>query len=655
MALSKTVSFSCRLKPYSFPSYFATASRLRFLSFATAEDAAAERRRRKRRLRIEPPLSSLRNQRQPPSSAPPRGPRTAPNPNAPKLPEPVSALVAKRLDLHNRILKLVRENDLDEAALFTRHSIYSNCRPTIFTVNAVLNALIRQCRYADFLSLHRFITQASVAPNIITVNLLLQAYCDCRKTDIALEHFRLLLKDDAPFPPSATTYRILAKGLVDNGKIEQAVELKDDMLAKAFVAPDPVVYNHIMQGFLKKGDPDTVVSLFEELQEKLGGGKVLDGIVYGNLMKGYFGKGLEEQAMEIYRDVLGEGSKVRLESVSYNLVLDALGRNGKLEEALNLFDRMLKEHNPPRRITVNLGTFNVMVDAYCIAGRFQDAITVFGQMSEQKCVPDTLSYNNLIDQLGSNKFVAEAEVLYKEMSERGISPDEYTYVLLVEACFGMDRVDDATGYFQKMVELGLRPNATAYNKVVGGLVNVAHLDEAKKFFDQMLEKEVKPNVSSYELLLKGFIDAGRLDDGLKTLKDLLLDDGVTLSEEMKGLVEEALKKEGREEEMGKLLEDVEREKAERLAREAEEKARAEALAREEEENKKKEAAEKEAAAAKASAAAIEAILGRKKDEQGNESSADSKSANAVIEGEILDGGLNEEEKLRAAHDSQEAL
>nr|CAD1824193.1 unnamed protein product [Ananas comosus var. bracteatus] len=116
----------------------------------------------------------------PPQPQQQRIPKPQSNPNAPKLPEP---------------------NDLDEAALLTRHSIYSNCRPTVFTCNAVLNALLRQARYADLLSLHRFITQASVAPTVVTHNLLLQAYCDCRKTDIALEHFRLLLKDDSPVLP----------------------------------------------------------------------------------------------------------------------------------------------------------------------------------------------------------------------------------------------------------------------------------------------------------------------------------------------------------------------------------------------------------------------------------------------------------------------
>ncbi|ONM41022.1 Pentatricopeptide repeat-containing protein [Zea mays] len=465
-------------------------------------DAAAERRRRKRRLRVEPPLS-----RGPAPQRAPGAPRPASNPNAPKIPEPASVLSGKRLDLHRRILTLIRENDLDEAALLTRHSIYSNCRPTVFTCNAVLAALLRQARYADLLSLHRFVTQASVAPTVATYNLLLQAYCDCRRPDVALEHFRLLLKDDSPVLPSPTTYRILARSLAENGKLDQALELKDGMLERGLIAPDTQVYAFIMGGFVNAGDGDKAVSLFEEIKEKLGGESILDGVVYGNLMKGYFLKGMEKEAMDCYAEVLGEGSKVRFGAVSYNMVLDALGRNGRLDDALNLFDRMCMEHDPPRTITVNLGSFNVMVDAYCRAERFQDAIEVFGKMAEKKCAPDALSYNNLIDWL---------------------------------------------------------------------------------------------------------------DDAIKVAKCILLDESVVFSDETKALLEEALDKEGRNGQMTKLYEDVEMEKAEAAARAAEEKARAEALAKEEEERKKAEAKAKEEAAARASRAAIEAVLGRKREAEKQE-------------------------------------
>ncbi|CAD6231003.1 unnamed protein product [Miscanthus lutarioriparius] len=536
-------------------------------------DAAAERRRRKRRLRVEPPLS-----RGPAPQRAPGAPRPASNPNAPKIPEPASVLSGKRLDLHRRILTLIRENDLDEAALLTRHSIYSNCRPTVFTCNAVLAALLRQARYADLLSLHRFVTQASVAPTVATYNLLLQAYCDCRRPDVALEHFRLLLKDDSPVLPSPTTYRILARSFAENGKLDQALELKDGMLERGLIAPDTQVYAFIMGGFVNAGDGDKAVSLYEELKEKLGGEPILDGVVYGNLMKGYFLKGMEKEAMYCYAEVLGEGSKVRFSAVSYNMVLDVLGRNG----------------------------------------RFQDAIEVFGKMAEKRCAPDALSYNNLIDWLGKNDLVGEAEGLYKDMGEQGVNPDEYTYVLLIESCFKVDRVEDAVAYFNKMFDAGLRPNANAFNKVIGGLVKVHRLSEAQGFFDMMPEKEVKPNIASYELLFKAYIDAARLDDAIKIAKGILLDESVVFSDEMKALLEEALDKEGRDGEMAKLYEDVEREKEEAAACAAEEKARAEALAKEEEETKKAEAKAKEEAAARASRAAIEAVLGRKKEAEKQE-------------------------------------
>ncbi|XP_062214287.1 pentatricopeptide repeat-containing protein At3g49240, mitochondrial-like [Phragmites australis] len=613
--LSRLLPLPFRIRPHLRLLYLSTPTPTPTNHEQVPADAAAERRRRKRRLRVEPPLS-----RGPAPQRAPGAPRpSASNPNAPKLPEPASVLTGKRLDLHRRILALVRENDLDEAALLTRHSIYSNCRPTVFTCNAVLASLLRQARYADLLSLHRFVTQASVAPTVATYNLLLQAYCDCRRPDVALEHFRLLLKDDSPVLPSPTTYRILTRSLAENGKLDQALELKDGMLERGLVAPDPQVYAFIMGGFVDAGDGDKAVSLYEELKEKLGGGPVLDGVVYGNLMKGYFLKGMEAAAMDCYAEVLGEGSKVRFGAVSYNMVLDALGRNGRLEDALRLFDRMCSEHDPPRRIAVNLGSFNVMVDAYCCAERFQDAVEVFGKMAEKRCGPDALSYNNLIDWLGKNELVREAEGLYKEMGECGVKPDEYTYVLLIESCFKVDRVDDAVGYFNKMFDAGLRPNANAFNKIIGGLMKVDRLDEAQGFFDMMPEKEVKPNIASYELLLRAYIDAARLDDAIKMAKGILLDESVMFSDEMKALLEGALEKEGRDGDMTKLHEDVEREKAEAAARAAEEKARAEALAKEEEERKKAEAKAKEEAAARASRAAIEAVLGRKREAERDES------------------------------------
>ncbi|KAJ7959348.1 Pentatricopeptide repeat-containing protein [Quillaja saponaria] len=538
---------------------------LRFLSFASPEEAAAERRRRKRRLRIEPPLSSL-NRSQPQQSKPQsQGPPYYQNPNSPKLPEHVSALTGNRLNLHNRILTLIRENDLEEAALYTRHSIYSNCRPTIFTINAVLTALIRQSKYSELLSLHRFITQAGVVPNIVTHNLIFQTYLDCRKPDTALEHYKQFT-NDAPMNPSPTTYRILIKGLVDNNKLEKALEIKEEMDTRGF-APDPLVYHYLMLGYVRNSDADGVFKLYEELNEN-SGRVVLDGILYGNLMSAYFLRGMEGEAMKCYEEAVGENSKVKMGAVAYNWVLDALSRNDKFDEALKLFDRMLKEHNPPERLAVNLGSFNVMVDGYCAQGMFKEAIEVFRKMGEYRCSPDTLSFNNLIEQLCNNGMLIEAEEVCGEMGDKAVNPDEVTYGLLMDTCFKENRPDDAAGYFRKMVDSGLRPNLAVYNRLVDGLVKVGKIDDAKSFFDMMVKK-LKMDVASYQFVMKVLSEEGRLDEVLQIVDALLDDNGIEFNDEFQEFVKGELRKEGREDELIKLMEEKEMQKAEAKAKEAE--------------------------------------------------------------------------------------
>ncbi|XP_071728673.1 pentatricopeptide repeat-containing protein At3g49240, mitochondrial-like [Rutidosis leptorrhynchoides] len=545
---------------------------LRHLSFATPEDAAAERRRRLRRLRIEPPLNAFRSNTQ---SQPRSSPNSNPNPNAPKIPEHVSVLTGNRLILHNRILKLIRENDLQEAVLLTRHSVYSNCKPTIFTCNAVMTACLRQLKYAELLSLHRFITQAAIAANVVTYNLVINTYMDCRKTDTAMEHYKQMI-ENAPFEPNTTTYRIIIKGLVDNGKLEKGMEIKDEMLSKDFEA-DPLVYSYLMSGKAKVGDHNGVFELYDELKQKLGG-FVEDGVVYGSVMKGYFLKDMEKEAMECYEEVMGDESKVKMSAFAFNSILDALFKNGKFDDALKLFDKMLEQHNPPRVLALNLGSYNVMVDGYCAEKRFEDAINVFNSMGEKRCSPDTLSYNNLIEQLCENGLLGKAEELYSGMSEKGVSPDEHTFVVLMDTCFKENRPDDAAVYYKTMIEAKLGPNLGVYNRLMDGLVKVGKVDEAKAFFDMMVPK-LRMDDDSYKFIMKALFDINKHNEVLEIIGKMLREDPLDISDELREFVREELRKEDREDDLVNLIADVEREKAEAAAKAAEEAERAKASAR----------------------------------------------------------------------------
>ncbi|PKA54404.1 Pentatricopeptide repeat-containing protein [Apostasia shenzhenica] len=569
---------------------------VRRFSFSSPEEAAAERRRRRSLLGMPPP-SPLGDIPAPPPPGRHSAVKPKVNPNIPNLPDSDAALTGARLLFHNNILTLIRSGDLQEADLLVRHSIYSNCRPTIFTVNTVLSALLRQSLHSEFLSLHRFVNQAGIAPTVFTHNLVMQCYIDRSQLDLAVDHYRFFCRS-LPLLPSPTTYRVLVKALVEASRLEEALQLKEEMIGT--IDPDPCVYSLLMDGLIDNGDPDRALALYDELKEKLSNDdpKSLVGIVNGSLIRAHFKKGDEGKAMQVYNSVLGDGSKFKFSAQSYNFILNALNKNGKFEEALALFDRMMGEHCPPRRLAMDLESFNIMVDGYCDAGKFKEAIEVFSKMREKNCMSDAFSYNNLIKQLGKTGMVAEAVELYREMRESGIKPNESTFVFLMEAFFVADRVEDATRYLDEMVEVGVDPGTSAYNAAFSGLVNAGKLYEAKGYFDRMMEKGVKPNLMSYEVLLQAFCEAGRFDYVLVVVRGITMDDGVVFGPQLRELVEFTARREQREEELARLYDEVKKEKEDAMAKAAEEKSREEALAREERLRKRAEAKAKQAATTK---------------------------------------------------------
>ena len=73
--------------------------------------------------------------------------------------------------------------------------------------------------------------------------------------------------------PSPTTYRILLKGLVDNGKLEKALEMKEEEHYKQFtnkspVNPSPTTYRILLKGLVDNGKLEKALEMKEEMAEK---------------------------------------------------------------------------------------------------------------------------------------------------------------------------------------------------------------------------------------------------------------------------------------------------------------------------------------------------------------------------------------------------
>ncbi|PSS33000.1 Pentatricopeptide repeat-containing protein [Actinidia chinensis var. chinensis] len=91
--------------------------------------------------------------------------------------------------------------------------------------------------------------------------------------------------------------------------------------------------------------------------------------------------------------------------------------------------------------------------------------------------------------------------------------------------------------------------------------------------------KLKMDDASYEFIMKVLFEVGKADEVLNMVGTLLRDEAFEFSAELQEFVKGELSKEGREEELVKLMEDVEREKAAAAAKEAEAAEKAKASAR----------------------------------------------------------------------------
>jgi pentatricopeptide repeat protein len=216
-------------------------------------------------------------------------------------------------------------------------------------------------------------------------------------------------------------------------------------------------------------------------------------------MEGYWKQGKDKEAMDNYLSLLDWGFKMT--PATCNILLETLFKHGKHKEANDLWETMIDNHSPPSFIGINAESYNVMVNQCFREGKFEEAIEVFHRQPRKNVQMDVGCFNNIIGKLCENGMLAEAEKLFKEMETKSVLPDVYTYTYLVDLCFKEGRVEDTMQYFYKMAdgrEHGPKFNIGFFNRVFEGLTEAGRIDDALKVYGRMPDKEIKPNTTTFE-------------------------------------------------------------------------------------------------------------------------------------------------------------
>ncbi|KAF3435657.1 hypothetical protein FNV43_RR22748 [Rhamnella rubrinervis] len=211
-------------------------------------------------------------------------------------------------------------------------------------------------------------------------------------------------------------------------------------------------------------------------------------------------------------------------------------KEGRLEEASGLFDKMEETGLAPSAVT-----YNTLIDGYCNKGDLVKAFSYRDEMLKKGLMPTVSTYNLLIHALFMEGKMAEADDLGKEMGEKGINPDscrllqgrnvrkafslyddmlskgiqptKITYTSLIYVLSKRNRMKEADNLFEKMKRNGVLPDLVTFNALLdghcaNGRCRQGNVEEARELLNEMKKRGIKPDHISYNTLISGYSRRG---------------------------------------------------------------------------------------------------------------------------------------------------
>jgi pentatricopeptide repeat protein len=179
----------------------------------------------------------------------------------------------------------------------------------------------------------------------------------------------------------------------------------------------------------------------------------------------------------------------REDVLSWNSKITELAREGRIDDARQVFDRM------PERAVVS---WNALIAGYARNGRIEDARHLFDKMPERNVV----SWTTMITAYAQNGRVVDARHMFEIMPERSV----VSWNAMISAYARNGLLMEAHQLFDRMPER----NVISWNAVITGYAQNGRMRKAQEFFDQL----PNPNVVSWIVMISGYVQSGNSKEAL---------------------------------------------------------------------------------------------------------------------------------------------
>ncbi|KAH7443614.1 hypothetical protein KP509_02G042200 [Ceratopteris richardii] len=422
---------------------------------------------------------------------------------------------------NSMIAGYVQHGHLDEAFKLFDQMDQSNVKPVKVTYLSMIKACSNLGDVEKSRLMHSLIVFSGYEGDKFIGNSLVDLYSKYGDVHDAQHIF------DAVEEKNLVSWNALISGFVQQGQIESAFELFEEMLstnieqnevtfltALKACASDalylshgtcihscvvqysydvlPYVRNSLIDMYSKCGSIEDARNVFDfSSKEEL--------VTWNVMITGYMFLGMAEEAFKFSRQMTSVG--MQPDEVTLLSLLKASGDLGSLKfgkEVHAVIERFGLHSNAIR---------NAIIDMYSKCGSLDDAYVVFRQLSQRELV----SWNAIISGHLQHGLMQEVLDLFQEMKEECQVPDTITILNVSKAC-GILGYLDAAEQTHKFAEVsGLQFDLFLNNTLIDTYGKCGDVKAARKIFDGM---QVHDSVS-WNALLTGYAQHGNVKEAFE--------------------------------------------------------------------------------------------------------------------------------------------
>lgn len=442
----------------------------------------------------------------------------------------------------------------------TRQALLSRCRDVLqkYTAQYKAEEITPKVLLTVADKIVAALSDSSVSPDASTLNLLMNAYVTCDKAEDAIRIFEAStgVSADGSSQPTDTViesktkpgYRIMpsltALNLYTATNLLRAHSSRRDGFAArrvlaAMEGREDVVVNGIRAASWPRGG-ESVGDAAAAAAEK-SDNWVTDTRCY-NIVLAAASKMKSSSGLKIASDVFDSmidpkkskeewaasaAGKPFRDAVSYNSMIAAYGRAGRIQDAMDIFRALKSCGLEPDKFT-----YTSLIKANVESGDVDYAKSILDSMESKGVEADVFAYNSVIKGLCDKYRWYEAKELVTEMEWNGVRPDSYTYGMLMNGLIKAGKPGPALTLFETACAdprtINIAQNVQIYTTAVTAASMMGDHARALGLVSRMVGSGVKPNLKTFTSLMGGCLSSGKTSYALDIFSKISEPDGYAL-------------------------------------------------------------------------------------------------------------------------------